>query len=74
VYAGLTARNPGDAESRLFAAYPHWRLADLDPPNARAHLQAALDILRPLAAANRLDANRLTWIPQIEAALAALGP
>jgi|CXWL01.1.fsa_nt_gi hypothetical protein len=35
-------------------------------------LTAALGILKPLAAANRLDAMRLNWIPGIEADLAAL--
>jgi hypothetical protein len=48
---------------------PHLRLASLDPQKSRDHLRAALAILKPLAEANRLDANRLKWIPQIKAQL-----
>jgi hypothetical protein len=51
---------------------PRWRLARLDQQNAPDHLRAALGILKPLAAAKRLDANRQKWIPQIESELAAL--
>jgi hypothetical protein len=38
-----------------------------------AYLQAALDILKPLAEADRLDAMRSGWIPVIEEQIAALG-
>ena len=68
----LISRNPGNVQSQVFSVVPRWRLAALDPPRARAHLEAALAILRPLAEANRLDANRLKWISRIEAQLAAL--
>ncbi len=71
-YEMLVARNPGDVPSLVNSVVPHFYLADLDPAKARGHLQAALAILKPLAAANRLDAMRIKWIPQIEAQLAAL--
>jgi hypothetical protein len=67
----LTDAIPADIQARLFSVVPHWRLAGLDPPNGANHLRAALAILRPLADADRLDANRLNWIPQIEAQLAS---
>jgi hypothetical protein len=60
----------GGAEGGGRAA--HWRLFRLDPKNVRCHLEAALVILMPLAAANRLDANRLTWIGQMENELSQL--
>ena len=72
IYAVLTARNAGDVRSQVFSVVPLWQLADLDPGKARAYLTRALGILKPLAQANRLDADRLTWIPAIEAQLAAL--
>jgi tetratricopeptide (TPR) repeat protein len=71
-YETLIRRNPGDVPSMVNSVVPRWRLGSLDPNNGRKHLQAALDILNPLAAANRLDANRVKWIPRIEAELAAL--
>ena len=71
-YGELISRNPGDVQSQVFSVVPRWRLAALDPPRARVRLEAALAILRPLAEANRLDANRLEWIPAIEGELAAL--
>ena len=71
-YEMLVARNPGDVPSLVNSVVPHWSLANLDPAQARTHLQAALAILKPLAAANWLDAMRIKWIPQIEAQLAAL--
>ena len=71
-YEALITRNPGDVPSKLFSVIPRWRLSRLDPENARRHLEAALAILKPLAAANRLDANRLTWIGQMENELSEL--
>ena len=71
-YELLMSRNPGDVQSQVFSAVPRWRLAGLDPPRARNYLEAALAILKPLAETNRLDANRLQWIPAIAAQLAAL--
>ena len=71
-YEALIARNPGDVPSKVYSVVPRWRLAGLDPANARRHLEAALAILKPLAAANRLDANRLTWIGRMEKELSEL--
>ena len=71
-YDVLVTLHPGDVQSRVFSVWPRRQLAGLDPDRARDHLRAALAILKPLAQANRLDANRLTWIPQMEAQLAAL--
>ena len=68
VYEALIVRNPDDVAPQLYAVVPHWRLSRLD----RCHLEAALVILMPLAAANRLDANRLTWIGQMENELSQL--
>ena len=70
-YGVLISRNPGDVQSQLFSVVPRLRLAALDPPGARGHLEAALAILRPLAEANRL-AMRLEWKPAIEGELAAM--
>jgi len=72
VYETHIARDPGDVSSHLYSVVPHWRLSRLDPKNARRHLEAALAILMPLAAANRLDANRRTWIEQMENELSKL--
>ena len=72
VYETHIARDPGDVPSQLYSVVPHWRLSRLDPKNARRHLEAALAILMPLAAANRLDANRRTWIEQMENELSKL--
>jgi tetratricopeptide (TPR) repeat protein len=72
LYETHIARNPGDAPSQLYSVIPHWRLSRLDPKNARRHLEAALAILMPLAAANRLDTNRRTWIEQMENELSKL--
>ena len=71
-YDELVSRNPGDVPSQVFSVGPRWRLSRLDPANARQHLDAALAILKPLAAGNRLDANRLTWIAQMEVELSQL--
>ncbi len=68
----MIARNPDNVPALVFSVVPHWRLATLDPAKSKGHLRAALAILKPLAAANRLDANRLGWIPKIEAQLATL--
>ena len=72
VYEGLIGRNPGDIPSKVFSVVPRWRLSRLDPDRAREHLQAAIETLKPLAAAGRLDSNRLKWLDQLEAELAKL--
>ena len=71
-YRALSQAHPDDARWRLFSVAPHWRLAYLDSSHARVHLEAALAILEPLAAADRLDANRRGWITKIKEQLAAL--
>ncbi|MGA9824347.1 MAG: tetratricopeptide repeat protein, partial [Methylocystis sp.] len=73
VYRGLARAHPDDARSLAFSIVPHWRLAELDRAKQREHLEAALAILEPLAAADRLDAKRRGWLAQIKAQLTALG-
>jgi hypothetical protein len=48
-------------------------LSEIDPERRHLHLERALWILKPLAAANRLDTARRRWIAGIETKLAALG-
>jgi tetratricopeptide (TPR) repeat protein len=72
IYRKLIGRNPDDIQSLLFSVIPLWRLGQLKPHDGRDYLQQALDILRPLAEADRLDARRRGWIPEIEVELAAL--
>ncbi len=71
-YEVLIKRNPGDIQSQVFSVVSRWQLSRIDLANARRHLDDALAILKPLAHANRLDANRLKWIKQMETELAAL--
>ncbi len=72
-YGRLLQRNPDDVQSRVFSVVPLLRLGDLKGKDGRKDLEAALAILKPLAAENRLDAMRRGWIDQIEAQIAALG-
>jgi tetratricopeptide (TPR) repeat protein len=69
-YKQLLERNPDDIQSRVFSVVPLVRLGTLKGKEGREHLVAALEILRPLAEANRLDATRRGWIDAIEAMLA----
>jgi tetratricopeptide (TPR) repeat protein len=71
-YNELLRRNPGDVQSRVFSVVPLWRLGELKGKDGRRDFEAALAILKPLAAADLLDANRRGWIAQIERQLAAL--
>ena len=73
VYRGLARAHPDDARSLAFSIVPHLRLAELDKAKQREHLEAALAILEPLAAEDRLDAKRRGWLAQIKAQLKALG-
>ena len=73
VYRGLARAHPDDARSLVFSIVPHLRLAELDRAKQREHLEAALAILEPLAAEDRLDAKRRGWLTQIKAQLKALG-
>ncbi|MBV8870841.1 MAG: tetratricopeptide repeat protein, partial [Acetobacteraceae bacterium] len=72
VYRELQARNPTDVQSRVFSVVPLWRLGLLKGKDGRADLEVALTILKQLAAANRLDANRRNCIDQIQSNLAKL--
>jgi len=72
IYGDLVRAHPDDARSLLFSVVPRWRLAELDAARAREHLEAALGILEPLAAADRLDAKRRGWLTQLKAQLATL--
>jgi tetratricopeptide (TPR) repeat protein len=71
-YRNLLKSNPDDVQASLFSVVPHWRLAGLDKAKAREHLVAALAILEPMAAQDRLDADRRGWVSPIKAQLAAL--
>ena len=71
-YEELITRNPGDVQSQVYSVVPRWRLSRLDPINARHHLEFALAILKLLAAADRLDSDRVTWIEQIQRELSEL--
>ena len=73
IYRGLAHAHPDDAQSLTFSIVPHLRLAELDRPKQREHLEAALAILEPLAAEDRLDAKRRGWLARIKAQLNALG-
>jgi tetratricopeptide (TPR) repeat protein len=66
IYRELQARNPDDIPSRVFSVIPLWRLGRLRGGEGRADFEAALAILKPLADADRLDANRRRWIEQIQ--------
>src|SRR5215813_423047 len=72
IYRELMLRNPDDVQVRLFSVVPLWRIGVLKRKQGRNELQEALAILKPLAAADRLDSNRRDWIPQIEKQIAAL--
>jgi hypothetical protein len=72
VYRELQARNPDDIPSRVFSVVPLWRLGRLRGREGRADFDAALTILKPLAAADCLDADRRRWIEQIQDELSAL--
>src|SRR5262249_38078277 len=58
IYRELMLRNPDDVQVRLFSVVPLWRIGVLKRKQGRNELQEALAILKPLAAADRLDANR----------------
>ena len=71
IYESLLKRNPDDSQARLFSVVPRWRLGALLGSAGLPHLKAAYAILKPLADADRLDTQRTSWIPQIEAAIRA---
>ncbi|MEL7544609.1 MAG: tetratricopeptide repeat protein, partial [Pseudomonadota bacterium] len=69
IYAALVERQPDDHQARVFSVVPHMRLANLKGAEGKTHVEAALGILKPLAAEGRLDAKRNDWIPELEAQL-----
>ncbi len=69
IYAALLDLNPDNAQFRTFMVVPLWGLGRLLGEDGRPYLREALDTLRALEAANRLDARRKAWIDEIEAAL-----
>jgi tetratricopeptide (TPR) repeat protein len=71
-YNQLLKRNPDDVPSRVFSVVPLLRLGQLRGKEGRKELEAALAILKPLADADRLDANRRGWVATIERQIAAL--
>jgi len=71
IYNVLTERL-GDPQARVNSVVPLLRLGGLKGKAGQAELRQALGILTELRDANRLDAKRITWIPQIEQAIAAL--
>ncbi|MEM7023771.1 MAG: tetratricopeptide repeat protein [Pseudomonadota bacterium] len=71
IYEGLAERFSNPAY-RAFAVVPLWRLGLLKGAKGRPELQHALDVLKELDGANRLDPKRKHWIPEIEADLASL--
>lgn len=71
-YHSLLVRNPDDHQSRLFSVVPLWQLGALKGRGGRGELKAALAILKPLAAVNRLDAMRQQWISAIEEQIGGL--
>ncbi len=60
------------SQTALYAVVPHWWLADLDKSKSRAHLDAALAILQPLAETGRLSDEKRKWMSEIKAARIAL--
>ena len=74
LYDALIAARPEAPEFRVYSVVPLWSLGRLEGSAGRPRLGRALGILKELKSADRLDARRSTWIGQIEAQLAALGP
>ncbi|MEZ5910456.1 MAG: hypothetical protein R3D31_16780, partial [Hyphomicrobiaceae bacterium] len=71
-YRELLRRNPDDMPSQVYSVVPLWRIGSLKGKDGKPELEAALAILKPLAAAQRLDAMRIGWISQVEAQIAAI--
>ncbi|MGC1586894.1 MAG: hypothetical protein WA791_14550, partial [Rhodomicrobium sp.] len=71
IYETLTTRL-GDPQARVNSVVPLWRLGGMKGKAGQAELRRALGILVELRDAGRLDAERVTWIPEIEGQIAAL--
>ncbi|NQW09139.1 MAG: tetratricopeptide repeat protein, partial [Alphaproteobacteria bacterium] len=69
IYEALLARYPDNTQMRVYSVIPRWRLGRLLGVDGRHHLERALAILKELETTNRLDAERTSWIPKIEAHL-----
>ena len=72
IYREAQRRNPDDVQARLFSVVPLWRLGRLRGKEGRIDLEAALAILEPLAALDRLDHRRRGWIEAIRNDMALL--
>jgi hypothetical protein len=75
----LAARDPANAQWETDLVISLWKLASileqqgtLQKREAGVNYQRAVDLLRPLAAENRLTAEQKTWISQLEARLKAI--
>ena len=69
----LAASDPGQAEWQRDLIVSLYRLAETDPPAARAHLARALAIARGLAETGRLAPVDAWFIPDLERRLRDLG-
>ncbi len=72
-YEDMGSRRPDDHNAKVLSVVPLAQLADLEPKMAQKHIALALSILKDAKAANRLDAQRETWIASLETDLAELG-
>jgi hypothetical protein len=72
IYGEMLRRNPNDEQARLFSAVPLWGIGTLMGNRGRKELEEALAILKPRPEANKLDANKREWIPEIERQIASL--
>jgi hypothetical protein len=75
----LAARDPANAQWKTDLVISLWKLASIleqqgtpQKREAGVNYQRALELLRPLAAQNRLTAEQKTWISQLEAQLKAI--
>ena len=69
----LTAHDPANAQWKTDLVISFWKLASIleqqgtpQKREANVNYQRALEILRPLAAENRLTAEQKTWISRLE--------
>jgi len=79
ISAKLVALDGTNAVWKTDLAYTRWELAYLlgtlpkaDKEKSASLCKSALEILRPLAAENRLTAEQVAWARQIEALLVSL--
>jgi len=72
IYGEMIRRNPDDEQARLFSAVPLWGIGTLMGNRGGKELEEALAILKPRAETDKLDANKLESIPEIEKQIASL--